>query len=1166
MAVQPGDVLADRFHIVERVGAGGMGVVFRARDAHRDSDVALKLLSDATPDDAHRFVLEGRVLAALEHPAIVRYVAHGQAADGRLYLAMEWLTGEDLARTLARGPLTVAHALRIAEHVAGALGAAHARGIVHRDVKPSNILVCDAECRDVRVVDFGIARAALTARALTRSGAVLGTPAYMAPEQAASGPVGPAADLFALGCVIFECVTGAPAFSGDTVMAILAKILFAEAPRLSSLCPEAPAGLDELVQDLLSKEPEGRPRDALEVVARLQGLGVGAATSVDHTRTIGHLEQRVVSVVAGAVPLSATGETLATPTVGAPATPVVPGSGAHEHVLRDGSLVSVFRGAVASHEALRALRYSLRLRAARPDLAIAVTTGRAVTGSGLATGDAIDRAVRLLADGRAGAVALDEDTAELVGEHAEVTREAGRFEARAVRGGEEGRAPVVLGRRTPCVGRARELAFLRATLEECAEHRAAHVVLVTAPAGLGKSRLRRELLQGLVRDGSAGRAWTARADGSVEADSFGLAAQLVRAAAGLGSHDRGADSAQLGRYLERLFAGDAHAASRAFLAELAGLEPAADVHPWVLAARGDPSLMAGHVADALDSWMDAETRGPPLLVMLEDLHWADAASVEAVDRWIARSRERPLAVLAFSRPDVRERFPDLWTSHDVSEIRLAPLSRGACEALVRQVVPDLNDAALQQVVDAGAGNPLMLEELLRARAAGVTPRPQLAALIEARIDRLPADQRRILRAASVLGERFSELAVAKIAQADTAEVGRALAVAAADELVVRGAAIAGDAASWAFRHALVRDAAYAMLPDSDRVAGHRAAAAWLRETPGYDRATLADHLDRAATHDVGRLGAMHAWIDAAKEADAGGATRMLRRARILVEHTSESLERDAAELELVEHEHFTFMRTDQAAARTAAARWRALAARAGERGALVRALCSHAIAEAACGELDRGRGAIEEAATLAREAAVPEAAATVAKAAGIVASYAGAVESAVEHWREALPIALSGSVPREAAVLAHNIADGLIRLGRLGSALPYLERAESLCREHGLRGLLGLETANSRLRLFLGAMRGEGQRVAELERLAALEDEQQNRWHELETLLFLGMAHANTGDVESARQTFDELSRKAVELGHASLVEEARSASAAIARGERPWFRGGSRSSDADPG
>ena len=223
----------------------------------------------ATRDNAERFTLEARLLAQLHHPAIVGYLAHGTTDDG-LYLAMEWLEGEDLSARLLRERLSLDEALTLGRCVAEALAAAHARAVVHRDLKPSNLFLPRGRIDHVKVLDFGIARWAFASNVVTRPGSFVGTPAYMAPEQTQGrNDIDGRADLFSLGCVLFQCLSGRPPFFADHVIALLAKVMFEEAPRVRELRPDLPAALDDLVARLLAKDPAGRPRDAAAVVAEL---------------------------------------------------------------------------------------------------------------------------------------------------------------------------------------------------------------------------------------------------------------------------------------------------------------------------------------------------------------------------------------------------------------------------------------------------------------------------------------------------------------------------------------------------------------------------------------------------------------------------------------------------------------------------------------------------------------------------------------------------------------------------------------------------------------------------------------------------------------------------------------------------------------------------------
>jgi serine/threonine protein kinase len=267
------NVITRRFEVEEKIGSGGMSTVYRACDRETRRKVALKVLRRGGPADAERFDREARVLADLTHPAIVRYVAHGETDEGDPYLAMEWLDGEDLAERLLRSKLAPSDAVKLGVQVAEALGEAHARGIVHRDIKPSNIFLEGGEIGRVKLLDFGMARWSQVARMATITGTVLGTPAYMAPEQARGDKkVGPQADVFALGCVLFECLTGKAAFAGDHMLATLTKLLLDEPPKVRSENSDVPPALAAVVERMMDRDPARRPANGVEAATSLTRL------------------------------------------------------------------------------------------------------------------------------------------------------------------------------------------------------------------------------------------------------------------------------------------------------------------------------------------------------------------------------------------------------------------------------------------------------------------------------------------------------------------------------------------------------------------------------------------------------------------------------------------------------------------------------------------------------------------------------------------------------------------------------------------------------------------------------------------------------------------------------------------------------------------------------
>jgi serine/threonine-protein kinase len=252
------DALASRYRIERELGRGGMAVVYLARDLQTPRDVALKVLRPelALAVRRSRFHEEINTLAGLVHPHIVSVHSHGDAG-GYLYFAMEYVEGETLAHRIERaGPLRVEDVVRLGCEVADALDYAHRRNIVHRDVKPGNILL---SADHAWVADFGIAKALAGEEGVTDSGFMVGTAAYMSPEQARSGEtVDGRSDVYSLGCVLFEALTGRPPFVGDTPMSVLAQHQTDEAPRIRRLRPDVPKGIARVVRRCLAKRPEDR--------------------------------------------------------------------------------------------------------------------------------------------------------------------------------------------------------------------------------------------------------------------------------------------------------------------------------------------------------------------------------------------------------------------------------------------------------------------------------------------------------------------------------------------------------------------------------------------------------------------------------------------------------------------------------------------------------------------------------------------------------------------------------------------------------------------------------------------------------------------------------------------------------------------------------------------
>ncbi len=310
-------VLGDRYTLLEVLGDGGMARVYLAHDNILDRDVALKVLREQYADDesfVERFRREAKSAASLNHPSIVQVYDQGRAQeDGTYYIAMEYVPGGTLKERIQRERLLDhREAARIAARVAEALQTAHARGIVHRDIKPQNVLLTASD--EAKVADFGIARAA-SSKTMTETNLVLGTSAYMSPEQVRGERVGPASDLYSLGVVLYEALTGEQPYRADDPIATAMKHLDEPPPHPGVANPAIPEGLDALVVKLLAKNPEDRYASAAALAEDLRrvrdGLAPLAAGLGDGTTT----------------PLREdAGRTRTTPTVAAPArAPGVPG-------------------------------------------------------------------------------------------------------------------------------------------------------------------------------------------------------------------------------------------------------------------------------------------------------------------------------------------------------------------------------------------------------------------------------------------------------------------------------------------------------------------------------------------------------------------------------------------------------------------------------------------------------------------------------------------------------------------------------------------------------------------------------------------------------------------------------------------------------------------------
>lgn len=887
----PGDVFASRWTIEAKLGAGAMGAVYRALDGETGAKVALKVLHPQV--STRRFDREATLLAELSHPAIVAYVGHGVHGP-RPYLVMELLLGDTLSERLRGKPLPLGATVTLVRRIAEALGVAHERGVVHRDIKPGNLFLEENDLGRVKILDFGIARPMHDPDGLTHTGSMVGTPGYMAPEQVRGArQVDARADVFALGCVFYECLTGEPAFYAHDVLALLSRILFDEPRAVRSLNPSAPPELAALCQRMLSKELDKRPGNGRAVAEALASLGsVVERASEPPLRgpdadALGASELRLLGVVLATRALGGlpTGDGQEEEESTGPVTSdeddpallalrkTVEPFGARLEALMDGSVVATIaeRGA-ATDRAAQAARCALALRRELPRSPMSLATGRGEVAARLPMGEAIDRAAILARAARAirprpGTplpIRIDSVTAGLLDARFSVHSDGAAHLLLGERDGSRG-SRTLLGRATPLVGRDEDLAALATAFDRCVAAREPGAALLIGAAGAGKSRLAQELarhLDALAEQagprGEAPELWLARGDPLRQGSPFSLLAQTVARAAGVGdSEPLMVRQHKLRTRVDRAVPAAERQRVTEFLGELVGSPFAAEGSVQLRAARQDPILMGDQMRRAWEDWVRAETTRRPVLLLLEDVQWGDVPSLTAIGHAVENLVHRPFFALALGRPEVDETFPDLWSGLSNKEafslrIEVGPLSAEATGALAREVLgPDVDPATVTWLHEHSEGNALYLEELIRTVAegkAGSFP-GTLLAMVQSRLEALPPETRRVLRAASIFGDGFYAHGVRALlggVERPLAEVERQLRQLVEDELcALRPAREGVSEIEYAFRHALVREAAYESLLDDDRRLGHRLAAEWLEASGETEAALLAKHFERA---------------------------------------------------------------------------------------------------------------------------------------------------------------------------------------------------------------------------------------------------------------------------------------------------------------------------------
>ncbi len=842
-------LLAGRFVIEREVGRGGVGIVYRATDEVSGHPVALKVIAIPGVDASEeaRFGREGRVLAGLNHAGIVRVVDFGQLEEGHPYVAMEWLEGEDIAQRQKRAPLTLGQAIEVGSTVADALAYAHGVGIVHRDIKPSNVILVGSKRGadwpvEAKLVDFGVASAE-DAR-LTRTGAIIGTPAYMAPEQArGDAEVDARADIYGLGATLFEMIAGRPPHVGPTPIAILARLVTTPAPRLTEIFHEAPHALDDLLAQMLATHPEERPERMSDVALRLRALAKEIDLAPAETRLRAPETSPPMSMGSIVLSTAKPGGTRLVTSILATHVPKGPArSRLLAHLRARGAEATELGGdAIVAHlgvrqalgdEAARALDLGLRL--AKTGSKVGIATGRTRIDRTRPTGEVVDRAAALSRDAVKGQVLADTTTSELA---------RGRYEMRVLPDGTSVVGPKVIGRRdvsggSPFVGREADLSQIVSAYERCQEDETPIVVTLTGAPGIGKTRLRREAVSRIASHSSAPRIALVRSESFAKSHALGMMADVARQLAGVPK----------GATLE-----DARFAAGALLAR--ALVTNASTHELVARlVANEPlpeSVDARAARDAL--WIALTdvtlklSRETPLVIAVEDAQWADLESLAWLDHLLARAAGHSVFVLATARPTFWRDDPSRFAGRDHVRIELRPLARRTVRAIAKAILGQKAEGQQgEQLIDGislqAGGSPLFAEELSRLAALGrdAASAPTIEAAIQVSLDALDEDVRDAAQKLAVYGMQVWEAGLAELGVSGTADILRALT--SAEVLVEQASSRFKETREWAFKHALTREVAYASLGDDQLKDLHASAGQWLAKM-GDDDAIVARHLE-----------------------------------------------------------------------------------------------------------------------------------------------------------------------------------------------------------------------------------------------------------------------------------------------------------------------------------
>ncbi|HKS26450.1 MAG TPA: protein kinase [Pyrinomonadaceae bacterium] len=925
-----------KYEIRAPLGQGGMSEVYLAHDAQLDRAVALKILKATMAADEqwiYRFRQEARIVSTLNHPNILT-VYEVSPTDSPLYIVSEFIDGVTLRSHFKDRQLALTEVLEIAAQVADALAEAHRAGIIHRDIKPENIMVR----RDgyIKILDFGLAKRTRQepvsgdndspARLFeTDPGIIMGTVRYMSPEQVRSLELDERTDVWSLAVVLYEMLTGALPFKGETTSDVIASILTQEPQALTPDARELPEALKRLLSRALAKAREQRYQSIKELAQDLKSLQDrverdsrvqppdASDSQLETTLVLGSMryslrpsqefsgeQHKQVTILLAHVP-------------GEDAPPDSAALKSIQHLISEegGSIIKVegrtltaLWGAHLSHEddPERAVHASLRLIAeldgesahTPAPFRVVVASGPAFiredAGGLFVSGAAINFASRVLDSGRTEKLIISHETfrqvqglfefRELEPERtrdriAQPVYAVERERPRAFRPPTRG----IEGIETRLIGRQGELQHLMDALLTAVEDSTLNVVTVLGEAGLGKSRLLHEFSGQVRAVNESALVFEGRATRSLMQTPYSLIRDLFLRFFEIQDNDPQEEARVK---LERGFVslcgpGEKSARQAHFIGQLIGLDFSDSPH--LKGILDDPKQISQRALHYLINFFSLVARERPVVVFLDDIHWADAPSLDFVELLSQSCEASPILIVSLARPVLLERRP-AWGEGNASHRRLmlSPLNSRESRQLIDEILRNAGrvpKALKELIVGRAEGNPFFVEELIKmlmdqhillpgpdawsideTRLKEIDVPTTLVGVLQARLDSLSSEEKHLLQRASVVGRTFWDGAVARLSEETvkapslTPSISERL-----DSLRNKGFVYRREMSAFAgtrefiFKHALLQHVAYGNVLRRQREDYHRATAYWLIEQAD-ERAdeyagVIATHFERA---------------------------------------------------------------------------------------------------------------------------------------------------------------------------------------------------------------------------------------------------------------------------------------------------------------------------------